>query len=54
MKRQLQVVVALAVLGTSIAAANAAAGGINLGVGGSNVSIDLPDGARPRAISAHS
>jgi Transglycosylase SLT domain len=44
MKRQLQVVVALAVLGTSVAAATAAAGGINLGAGGSNVSIDLPDG----------
>ena len=44
MKRQLQVVVALAVLGVSLAAANAAADGVKLGVGGSDVSIDLPDG----------
>ncbi len=44
MKRQLQVVVALAVLGVSLAAASAAADGVKLGVGGSDVSIDLPDG----------
>jgi Transglycosylase SLT domain len=44
MKRQLQVVVALAILGTSIAAATAAAGGIKLGGGGTDVTIDLPDG----------
>ena len=44
MKRQLQVVVALAVLGVSVAAASAAADGIKLGVGGDDVSIDLPDG----------
>ena len=43
MKRQLQVVVALAVFGVSTVAATAA-GGIKLGVGGDDVSIDLPDG----------
>ncbi len=44
MKRQLQVVVALAVLGASILAGTAAGGGIKLGLGGSDVTIDLPDG----------
>jgi Transglycosylase SLT domain len=44
MKRQLQVVVAMAVLGVSVAAGTATAGGVQLGVGGSDVSIDLPDG----------
>ncbi len=44
MKRQLQVVVALAVFGVCFVVATAAAGGIKLGLGGSDVTIDLPDG----------
>jgi murein DD-endopeptidase MepM/ murein hydrolase activator NlpD len=45
MKRQFQVVVVLAVIGASVVATTAVAGGIKLGVGGQDVSIDLPDGA---------
>ena len=44
MKRQLQVVVAIAVFGASTLAASAGAGGVQIGVGGTNVTIDVPDG----------
>ncbi len=44
MKRQLQLVVALALFGLTLLAANAVAGGINIGSGQGNVNIDLPDG----------
>ncbi len=46
MKRQLQLVVALAVLGVAVLAGNAAAGGINLGSGSGSLSIDLPGGTQ--------
>ena len=45
MKRQLQLVVALALFGICLVAANAAAGGINLGNGQGSVNIDLPGGS---------
>jgi hypothetical protein len=45
MKRQLQLVVALALFGISLLAANATAGGINLGGGEGSVNIDLGDGS---------
>src|SRR5688572_1034129 len=45
MKRQLQVVVALAVLGACLVAASAVAGSIKIGLGSDEVSIDLPGGA---------
>ena len=44
MKRQLQLIVALAVFGICALAATAAAGGINLGNGQGGVDIDLPGG----------
>ncbi len=44
MKRQLQLVLALAVLGACVVAASAGAGGIKLGLGQGEVSIDLPGG----------
>jgi Transglycosylase SLT domain len=45
MKRQLQLVVALALFGICVLAANAAAGGVNLGSGQGSVNIDLPGGS---------
>ncbi|MDQ3729977.1 MAG: lytic transglycosylase domain-containing protein, partial [Actinomycetota bacterium] len=45
MKRQLQVIVALAVFGVCVLAANAVAGGVNLGDGEGGVNIDLPGGS---------
>src|ERR671911_2635714 len=45
MKRQLQLVVALALFGVCLLAANATAGGINLGSGEGSVNIDLPGGS---------
>ena len=45
MKRQLQLVVALALFGVCVLAANATAGGINLGNGEGSVNIDLGDGS---------
>jgi Transglycosylase SLT domain len=45
MKRQLQLVVALALFGVSVLAANATAGGTNLGNGQGSVNIDLPGGS---------
>ena len=45
MKRQLQLVVAMAVLGICVLAASAAAGGVNLGSGQGGVDIDLPGGS---------
>ncbi|MDQ2675214.1 MAG: lytic murein transglycosylase [Actinomycetota bacterium] len=45
MKRQLQLVVALALFGICLLAANATAGGINLGSGEGSVNIDLGDGS---------
>jgi murein DD-endopeptidase MepM/ murein hydrolase activator NlpD len=45
MKRQLQFVVALALLGISLVAASATAGGVKLGSGQGSVNIDLPSGS---------
>jgi hypothetical protein len=45
MKRQLQLVVALALFGICLLTANAAAGGVNLGNGQGSVDIDLPGGS---------
>ncbi|MDQ3759937.1 MAG: lytic murein transglycosylase, partial [Actinomycetota bacterium] len=45
MKRQLQLVVALALFGACLLAASAAAGGINLGSGEGSVDVDLPGGS---------
>jgi hypothetical protein len=44
MKRQLLIVVALAVLGIATLAASAAAGGIKIGAGGADVNVNLPGG----------
>ena len=45
MKRQLQLVVALALFGVCMLAANATAGGVNLGSGEGSVNIDLGNGS---------
>ncbi|CAN5587639.1 hypothetical protein BH10ACT11_BH10ACT11_06190 [soil metagenome] len=45
MKRQLLLVVALAVLGIATLAASAIAGSVQIGAGGANVSINLPGGS---------
>ena len=45
MKRQLQLVVALALLGICVLAGSAGAGGINLGSGEGGVNINLPSGS---------
>ena len=52
MKRQLQLVVALALFGVCVLAANATAGGINLGNGQGSVNIDLPGGSEPASASS--
>ena len=50
MKRQLQLVVALALFGICVLAASATAGGVNLGSGSGSVNIDLPGGSDLPAI----
>ena len=50
MKRQFQLVVALALFGACLLAANATAGGVNLGSGEGSVNIDLPGGSDLPAI----
>ena len=51
MKRQLQLVVALALFGICVLAANATAGGVSLGSGEGSVDIDLGDGSSLPASS---
>ncbi len=51
MKRQFQLVVALALFGITVLAANATAGGINLGNGQGGVNIDLGDGSSLPSIT---
>jgi murein DD-endopeptidase MepM/ murein hydrolase activator NlpD len=45
MKRQLQLIVALALFGLTLLAASAVAGGVNIGSGQGSVDIDLPGGS---------
>jgi len=45
MKRQFQLVVAMALFGLTLLAAHAVAGGVNLGGGQGSVNIDLPGGS---------
>ncbi len=52
MKRQFQVVVALAVFGITVLAASALAGSVKLGLGSGDVSIDLPGGANLEPLGA--